>query len=136
MKKQFSGWRAILFLATSLGFSSCETMDEIIKTVAVQQLQKDYDAELILSDPGIHVILNDYQRAAFFHGASLHHTGTLDVAREAADAGVPKLVLTHITPPTTNNTIKTFFVEGMNKIYKGEIILGEDDMDIYLPPLP
>jgi len=91
-------------------------------------------AELIVEILEDH--FGDYEWAAQARAAADHHTSTLDVARAAEDAGVARLVLTHIGPPTPNNVVRDMFVEGMEAIYHGPIVLGEDGTEIYLDPLP
>ncbi len=72
--------------------------------------------------------------AAHARGAASHHTNTLDVARAAEAAGARMLVLTHVGPPTRNDTMRKIFVKGMDAIYHGRIVLGEDGMEFYLRP--
>lgn len=61
------------------------------------------------------------------------HTPTRDVARAAAEAGVPQLVLTHLIPPIPANTLaEGYFVRGMDEIYGGEIRVARDGMRLTL----
>jgi ribonuclease Z len=58
-----------------------------------------------------------------------YHAATADVAAMARDAGVRKLVLTHLLPPIPDEgPLPEQFVEGMSGIYAGEIVLGRDLM--------
>ncbi|MGD9034500.1 MAG: MBL fold metallo-hydrolase [Desulfobacteraceae bacterium] len=61
------------------------------------------------------------------------HTSTLEAAKVAKEAGVDKLVLTHIIPPLPNIITEKIFVLGMDEIYKGDIILAADGMRLLLP---
>ena len=61
------------------------------------------------------------------------HTSTLDVAKVAKEAGVHKLILTHIIPPLPNVITEKIFVLDMDDIYDGEIILARDGMRLTLP---
>lgn len=75
--------------------------------------------------------------AAMLGDAMGHHTSTLEVAEIARDAGVKKLVLTHLFPsiaPTDGN--EAVFVRGMSEIYTGPIVVGRDLMRIACPPGP
>jgi ribonuclease Z len=60
-----------------------------------------------------------------------YHTLTDEVAQIAQDAGVKKLVLTHFAPSIpANPAMESIFVQGMGKIYKGDLIIGRDGMEI------
>jgi ribonuclease BN (tRNA processing enzyme) len=89
------------------------------------------------ADPELSKVPAVQHLLAQFRGAADHHTDVLDVARAAADANVAKLVLTHI--PITALTspqmalVKDFFLSGMHEIYSGQIIVGEDGVDITIP---
>ncbi|MEP0068297.1 MBL fold metallo-hydrolase [Pyruvatibacter sp.] len=61
------------------------------------------------------------------------HTPTLDVARAAVDAQAKKLVLTHLIPPIpANSFVESIYVEGMDDIYEGDIIVARDGMRLTL----
>ena len=58
-----------------------------------------------------------------------YHTPTLDVAAVARDAGVKKLVLTHLVPSIAPiDAAEKNFVRGMAEIYSGPIAIGRDLM--------
>lgn len=65
-----------------------------------------------------------------------YHTHTIEVAEVARDAGVDKLVLTHIIPPLPNAIIKWMFTRGMKDVFEGEIVVAKDGMRFYLEPTP
>jgi len=58
-----------------------------------------------------------------------YHTPTIQVAEIARDAGVRKLVLTHLVPsiPVADQADQ-MFIQGMSEIYKGQIVVGRDGM--------
>jgi ribonuclease Z len=60
-----------------------------------------------------------------------YHTPTTQVAEIARDAGVKKLVLTHLVPsiPVADQADQ-MFIQGMSDVYKGPIIVGRDGMVI------
>lgn len=60
-----------------------------------------------------------------------YHTPTLDLARVAQEAGVKKLMLTHLIPsiPPTDAAERNF-IGDMAKIYTGPIIVGRDGMAV------
>lgn len=63
------------------------------------------------------------------------HTPTDLVAKTAQEAGVKKLVLTHLIPPIpASRPVERFFSRGMGDIYEGEIIVARDGMRIVLIP--
>jgi ribonuclease Z len=74
------------------------------------------------SNPRMAILLTD---------AMDYHTPTHQVAEIARDAGVGKLVLTHLLPSIApNEQNETVFVRGMAEIYDGPIIVGRDLMRI------
>jgi ribonuclease Z len=93
--------------------------------------------EAILADPELSQIPQVLNQVYQGQGAADHHTDVLDIARAAAEANVQKLVLTHIPMPALTSPqmapVKDFFLSGMDAIYSGPIILGEDGMDITIP---
>jgi ribonuclease Z len=93
--------------------------------------------DAILADPDLSQIPQVLNQVYQGRGAADHHTEVLDVARAAAEANVQKLVLTHIPVPALTSPqmapVKDFFLSGMDAIYSGPIILGEDGMDITVP---
>ncbi len=64
-----------------------------------------------------------------------YHATTLEVAEIARDAGVGKLVLTHLVPSIPpNDQMEKTFIKGMSDIYKGTIFVGRDGMIIETGP--
>lgn len=58
-----------------------------------------------------------------------YHTTTLEAAQIAREAGVKKLVLTHlIPPPAPDEESETAFAAGMEAIYGGPIVVARDLM--------
>lgn len=64
-----------------------------------------------------------------------YHTDVNECAEIAAEAGVEKLVLTHLIPAPDNPMIKQMFALGLDQIFQGEIVVGEDGMRFDLVPL-
>lgn len=61
------------------------------------------------------------------------HTPTLEVAQAAVDANAKSLVLTHLIPGIPNSSfVESAYIEGMDKIYKQEIIVARDGMRLTL----
>jgi len=63
-----------------------------------------------------------------------YHMNPITAARLAKEAKVKKLVFVHITPPITNKGVETLYLKGVNEIYEGEVVLGEDCMKFRLNP--
>ena len=69
----------------------------------------------------------DERLAAMLAEACDYHTSTIDAAEMARDAGVSRLVLTHILPPiASEGPVVEQFVAGMSDVFKGEIVVGRD----------
>lgn len=74
---------------------------------------------------------NNPRLAAMLGDAMEHHTPTLEVAEIAREAGVGKLVLTHLLPSVApNERNEAAFTRGMSEIYDGPILVGRDLMRI------
>ncbi len=66
-----------------------------------------------------------------------YHTSPIDAAKIASEAGVKKLVFTHIDPPLGPFLIRRlvtqpFFLKGVSDVYKGEVVIAEDGMHFEL----
>ncbi len=55
-----------------------------------------------------------------------YHATTIDVAEMARDAGVKRLVLSHLMPAPPNDGPMLSFTSGMAEIFGGDIIIGQD----------
>lgn len=55
-----------------------------------------------------------------------YHASPLDAAEVARDANVKKLILSHLSPVPENPVSRRFYTLGLDKIFKGPIILAED----------
>jgi ribonuclease Z len=65
--------------------------------------------------------------AGILEDACDYHAPTLDVAEMARDAGVPRLVLSHLIPPIPDEgPAVDQFVAGMSDIYSGSIQVARD----------
>ena len=62
-----------------------------------------------------------------------YHTSPVDAAREAVEAGVGMLVLTHFTPPPDNVLLRNVFRRGMEKVPPQGVVLGEDGTLVVMP---
>ncbi|TMB45137.1 MAG: MBL fold metallo-hydrolase [Deltaproteobacteria bacterium] len=62
-----------------------------------------------------------------------YHTTPADAAREAVEAGVRLLVLTHFTPPPDNVLLARIFRRAVNEVPPHGLVLGEDGTLIVLP---
>ncbi len=60
-----------------------------------------------------------------------YHTPTLELAALARNAGVKRLVLTHLIPPVEDEgPVLDTFIAGMSDVFSGEIVPGRDLMRI------
>jgi len=67
--------------------------------------------------------------AALLEDAMDYHSGTTDVAAMARDAGVKKLVLSHLIPGVPDEgPLMDQFIAGMSDIFRGELVVGRDLM--------
>ena len=69
--------------------------------------------------------------SALLEELMVYHTPNLELAKIARDAGVKKLLLTHLIPVTpTTDAAEMSFVRGMSEIFSGPIIVGRDLMTV------
>ncbi|MFD0661041.1 MBL fold metallo-hydrolase [Thermocatellispora tengchongensis] len=61
-----------------------------------------------------------------------YHADTIALAKQAQQAGVKHLVLTHLTPYPDGFVARRLFTEGMSDHYDGEITVGSDGLLIVL----
>ena len=62
-----------------------------------------------------------------------YHTDPADAAREAVEAGVRLLVLTHFTPPPDNPVLKRIFRRDVTEVPPKGLVLGDDGTLVVLP---
>jgi len=62
-----------------------------------------------------------------------YHTDPAEADREAVEAGVRLLVLTHFTPPPDNALLARIFRRDMGRLPPEGVVLGEDGTLIVLP---
>jgi len=63
-----------------------------------------------------------------------YHIDPVDAGKVAKEANVKKLVFNHIVPPVTNFLTKRIFLDGVDDVYDGDIVMGEDGMEFILEP--
>lgn len=63
-----------------------------------------------------------------------YHTSPVEAAEVARDAGVAKLVLTHLVPAPNNFIARRLFRAGVSDVYEGPVVIAEDGMRISLAP--
>lgn len=61
-----------------------------------------------------------------------YHIDPVDAGKVAKEANAKKLVFNHIVPPVTNFLTKRIYLDGVDDVYGGEIVLGEDGMHFTL----
>jgi len=76
---------------------------------------------------------NNERMAQILEEACMYHAPTHDVAEMAREAGVAKLVLTHLIPPIPNEgPAVEQFVSGMADIFAGELVVAQDMQKVML----
>jgi ribonuclease Z len=75
----------------------------------------------------------DARAAKITHDIQRYHTTPEDAAREANEAGVKLLVLSHLGPPPTNRLMRWVFMRGVSAVRSDGVRLGYDGMEIALP---
>jgi len=63
-----------------------------------------------------------------------YHIDPVDAGKVAKEANAKKLVFNHIVPPVTNFLAKKMFLDGVDDIYDGDIVMGEDGMEFIFEP--
>ena len=63
-----------------------------------------------------------------------YHIDPVDSGMVAKEANAKKLVFNHIVPPITNFLAKKMFLDGVDDVYDGDIVMGEDGMEFILEP--
>ncbi len=61
-----------------------------------------------------------------------YHIDPVDAGKVAKEANAKKLVFNHIVPPVTNFFTKRIFLDGVDDVYDGDIVMGEDGMAFVL----
>ena len=62
-----------------------------------------------------------------------YHTTPVEAAESAAEAGAAHLLFYHIVPQLPNAVMESFFLEGVDDVFAGEVTLGTDGTLISLP---
>ena len=68
---------------------------------------------------------NDYD-AMVAERTIAYHADTVELAKQAQQAGVKHLALTHLTPYPDGFVARRLFTRGMSEFYSGEITVGQD----------
>lgn len=59
-----------------------------------------------------------------------HHTSAEDAGRVAREAGVKKLVLSHLVPPDDPEITDQMWIDAARKEFSGEIVVGKDLLEV------
>ena len=62
-----------------------------------------------------------------------YHTSPIEAAEIARDAGVQALLFYHIIPPLLLPTMHEIFLEGVEEIFNGVVVVGQDGTLMSLP---
>ena len=83
---------------------------------------------------GVDVLVYEAMRFSFYDGLPPHRTFVTDyhadtrlIGKQAAELGVPKLVLTHLIPPPSTAVGRQEFVDDIRAAgYQGEVVVADD----------
>lgn len=75
--------------------------------------------------------LGKQRNAKILQDITDYHASPIDAAEVAAEAGVARLILSHLGPSPENPISRSFYQAGMDDIYDGQIILAEDG-DVFI----
>lgn len=78
--------------------------------------------------------MNNHRAEKIMQDVTDYHMSAVEAGEIAQEAGVKKLVLVHVVPPVENFITKRMFLAGIDDVFDGEIILGEDRMTFELDP--
>jgi ribonuclease Z len=84
------------------------------------------NVRLMRSAIGVLRDLGNESDAARAEGVLRYHADTIGVAKIAEEAGVGRLVLSHLIPATSNPLFDRLFVSGMREHYGGPIVVAAD----------
>ena len=73
------------------------------------------------------------RRAKIMDDVQEYHATPVEAAETAAGAEVDMLVLTHLVPAPPNAIAESLFLQGVDEVWNGEVVLGEDGMHFSLP---
>jgi len=71
--------------------------------------------------------------AQIMHDVLSYHTTPREAAAQAKRAGVHALLFNHITPPLPIRPLQSIFMDGVGKIFHGQVKLGRDGTWVALP---
>jgi ribonuclease Z len=74
-----------------------------------------------------------WRAAKIMHDIPGYHTSPVDAARIANDAGVERLVYTHLLPPLPNAAARNLFLDGVSAVRPEGVEIGHDGLLIRLP---
>lgn len=78
--------------------------------------------------------IGENELAAIMYDIREYHPDVADVGRMASDQKVKRLALTHFAPAAPfESMMDRFYIDPIKKIYKGELIAGDDGTTIVIP---
>jgi len=124
------GGRVIVFTGDTIKTDNlikhCTNADILFcESISFEMLQNLHEAAKKFKMPRRAKIVKDIQD---------YHMSPTIAAEVAKEANVKKLVYVHVTPPLLNEVVEKAYLEGVNDIFDGEIVLGEDRMKFRLNP--
>lgn len=83
---------------------------------------------------GIVAALGNERIGKMAHDTTNYHASPVEAAEVARDAGVKTLVFSHVVPGPRNAIMRRMFLAGVDEVFTGEVVLGEDGQRFTLPP--
>lgn len=80
------------------------------------------------------VSAHDPRLGKMVHDTLGYHTSPVEAAEVARDAGAKTLVFTHVVPGPRNFIMRRMFLAGVDDVFSGTVVLGEDGQRFTLPP--
>jgi ribonuclease Z len=107
-------------------------------------LDASYNADLLVADvmnkelieisESVFWEMGDTDAATILYDIREYHMDVSDVGTLAHEANVKRLALSHLAPqPQSSYQQKTYYQQPIEAIYAGEIIIGEDGLQIIIP---
>lgn len=97
--------------------------------VLLSEVFSTEDIKQVLMKNGIWQGMTTEQQAAFIKHVTEEHLSPEDVGKMAAQAGVKKVILTHLPATVNEDDDYTRFIPEVKKFFSGDVVVAKDLMD-------